>query len=100
MNIPVVLEIHTYSVPETEIVQTRIQRRLCNNEQIPTAVEVQTTEQHTIDAPEFESVDGILVDKKQCCHVPPIQIGHIFIFLMCISFFWVILFDTINFVTK
>lgn len=96
MNIPIVLEIQKYSLPETTVVDTRIQTRLClQTQQIPTATEVQTTEIHTIDMPDFTSVDAILVRKKRCMKCTRnIPFGPIMICVTCLTFLSFILMDT------
>jgi hypothetical protein len=66
-NIPTVVEIQKYSLPETQLVDSRIQSRLClQTHQVPTAIEIQTTHVINIDVPEFELVNGVIVKKNKC----------------------------------
>jgi hypothetical protein len=101
MEIPTVVEIHKYSLPETNIVDTRIQSRLCFcDDQVPTAIQIQTTQIVPIDIPEFESVDGIIVKRTNCLKCKNVPIGPILISLMVFGFLCLVLMDHIRMIVK
>ena len=100
METPIVLEIHKYSLPETNIVDTRIQSRLCfRDDQVPTAIQIQTTQIVPI-IPEFESVDGIIVKRTNCLKCKNIPVGPILIFLIVFGFLCLVLMEHIRMMVK
>ena len=106
MDIPTVLEIHKYSLPETEIVDSRVKTRLClQTQQVPTAIQVQPTYVINIEIPEFELVDGVIVKKNKCSKCSNclkcknVPIGPIMICVMCLGFLCLVFIDTIRVMT-
>lgn len=99
MNIPVVLEIQKYSLPVTQIVESRIQTRLVQNQQVPIAIEVQTTEIEVQPTEIIHSVDGVPV-KKLCISCKHVPVPIMMICLIFIGFFCFTLMNTFKFNLK
>ena len=97
MDIPTVVDVHKYSLPETQLIDGRIQTRLCIERQVPTAIQVQTTHVINIEVPEFEVVDGVIVKRNKCLKCKNVPIAPIMICLMSFGFLCLVFSDTIRF---